>query len=446
MAGFFDDIEGAVPVQPEQEWSLDPIERIKEGWDESVGALLGAGSMVADAMGLERGSEWLAQKAADRFERAADRDLVHTDFSQIVSDRDPVGAAKWVAELLVSYLPDLALMAVGGIGLGTGASRAAATNIGKRTVQNMLKTGFTKNKTILKEVLKKEGKSIAEEDLVKMAVKQTARDFGGLLGAASVEGLQEGGNFYLKDKENRGEDANPFRAMGVGLGVTAIGMLSPVTRGVAGAVSRGVPAKAASISLGKTFAGEFAEEMGQEGWTMLNEAGIDPNVSFADMLATPEGQMRLWESGVAGGVLGLSFGGAAKGITKAFEKKAPITDEEASGALERAGVDTSQDTILPRDIPNLQKPLPPSWTMEGERKNLEAKKRADELDRLDLETNEVASSLDRTPLEKIMIGPVSRVNEETGQVIEMEIPANIMVEESNETLKRWYNIMECLGK
>ena len=421
---------GAVPVSQTEDtkWELNPWERIKESWEESVGSILGAGSMVADAMGLERGSEWMASKASDWFDKAASRDLEHQNFLDI---ENPIDAAKWVAELFVSYLPDLALMAIGGVGLGTGASKAAATQVGQKTIKNMMKVGFEKNRNLILKAAEEAGTEMTEREVMREAAKRTIKGGASLLGSSSVEGIQEAGNFYLKDKENRGEDANPFRSLGVGLGVSAIGMFSPITRGVAGAVATGLPERASKISLGKMFLGEFAEEAGQEGWTMLNEAGIDPNVSFGELVSSSEGQARLWESGIAGGVLGLGFGGAGKGLTRLVRGK-----EEST--LENAGIDTSKDATYP-DVSNITG-LPvhtaeiPSSVPKGSIPVSPV---------TGLPTTERKAKLpDKVPLSTIMIGPITRMTEEGP--IEIEMPANEVVKEADATIEKWYLIKGCL--
>ena len=395
-----------------ERWSVSPWERVKESTDQTIGSLFGAGSMIADAMGFDKGRDWAESKAIDWFEKAADRDLSHQAFMEI---SNPLDAAKWTAETVISYLPDLALMALGGMGLATGAGRIAATKAGTKTVKNMVEQSFRKK--VKDKMLDPKYIDVPEQQIFAEVAKETVKGTAALLGASSVEGLQASGTFYLDDREGRGDDANPFRAMGVGLGTTAIGLLSPVTRGVAGGVIGRLPS---SISLGGVVVGEFFEEMGQEGWAMLNEAGIEPNVTLAELVSTKEGQARLWESGVAGAVLGLTLGGGAKGVIGDFKRK-KTPEEESKGVLESAGIDTSGDTPAPVLPPDLVGP---------------AANTAPPMER----RQEVAGR--PTPLKSIEVN--QNFKKEDGTTASLRVPADVAIEEADNGIEQWYLLRECI--
>lgn len=434
-----------VPIEKDS-WEWAPKERILESWEETVGSIFGAGSAVLGALGYDKGKEWASSKAVDWFDKAASRQIDHTTWDEATSD--PLEFGKWAAELVTSYLPDLALMFVGGAGAATTAGRLAAKQTGQKFVKSMAKGAYKRNYKELSEGI---GKEWTKERLAKEAAKKSVRDTASLLGAASVEGAQSIGTFYLDDQEKRGEDANPYRALGVGLGVTAISMLSPITRGVAGGVVGKLPKR---IELGKITLGEFAEEMGQEGWTMLNEAGADPNVTFGEMASSPEGRARLWESGVAGAVLGFTFGGGAKTAFRGRERveQGPdiIDPDKARSTLESANIDTSQDTILERDIPGLGPKGPPSWTMEGQRAKLTRERdqarrigMAEEIDTLGLEDNQIAEPIgSKVPLTEIMLDRT--VLDPQGNEVQVQIAASELVKDQDTKIEKYYQLRECL--
>lgn len=389
----------------EKEYEMKPWERIKKSTDETIGSLFGAGSALADAMGFDKAKVYAADEARAWFEKAADRDLVNTDFKEIDS---PLDAAKWGYELFVEYLPDLALMALGGAGAATATAKAGSTLVGKKVVKGMFKEGFQKN---YREVVKDLGTGAGRDAVYKETIKRTMGNSAALLGASSVEGLQSQGTFFLDDLENRGDEADPYRAMAVGLGTTAIAMLSPITRGVAS----GVAGKEIKGGIAKTAVGEFFEESGQEAWTMAHEAGIDPNVTFEEMIKSPEGQMRLWESGVAGLVLGTSFGVAAK----PFQKKDAKPEDETAGPKTKVDV-TEEITQTPEKV----------------------------LESVDIDTTgDTKSPAGTTPETK----PLDRVRlketvlTEKGETAEVERRADVVLKNLDTKIDKYYEVLACIS-
>lgn len=336
---------------PEQEWEWKPLERMEASVQESFGTLWGAASAVADSVRLEKAGDWAANRAGELFEKAADRELVNTDFSEI---ENPLDAGKWVVETITSFVPDLGMMFLGGLGLGTGASRAVAKGYGKEVVETMLHKGFTKN---LKNVAEEKGKGLTQDQLYKEAAKRTANDAGRILGVSGFEGLQGTGQAYLYDREERGEDASPLAAFGTGAAQTGIAMLNPLNRVLAGKMPKG-KANAALLTVS-----EAAEETGQELISMAHEAGISPDVTIGSLLATEQGRMRLLESGMAGALLGGTFGGGLRAITSktdpATETQKVVEDitSKPEESLDKVGISTEGDVKDPMAAPSPVEPV-----------------------------------------------------------------------------------------
>lgn len=344
----------ASTYEDKEDWEWNPMERIEASLQESFGSLWGMIGAAADAMpgdtkvmrGLE---EFSMRRGSELMELAADHDFVKTEFKDIdLSSADGIAnGAKYIAELGTSYIPDFLMMFLGGAGAGTAASKMAAKGYGKTLLEQAAKKRL---KDRMEEEFKDKTFDQLDDALKRKLVRETARDIGSIAGAAGYEGAQMGGSFYQGNQE-----AGGLRALGVGAGGAAIGAFSPLNRlasklGAGRMLTKGGIVK----DLAVMSVGEAAEEVSQEAWTMLNEAGIDPNVTVGAMMSSEEGMMRLLESGIAGAILGGSFGAGTKAVFgREPEKKDKVKDvtkvitETPEAVVQAAGIDTSQDTKVP---------------------------------------------------------------------------------------------------
>lgn len=328
--------------QFEPEWEWKPMERMEQSLKESLGSLLGASSAISKSLGADRASEYLADRSAQIFESAVNKQLVNTSFDEALSS--PIDAAKYAVELITGYAPDLLMMALGGLGAGSLAGRTATRAFPKAT-ELMLKKGFEKN--LGKVAAEGTFKGATKDVVYKEAIRRTARDAGALIGVSGFEGAQGAGQAFLQDREINGANADPWKALAVGGAQSAISMLNPLNKLIA------MGPKGTPVSILKMTAGEASEEMGQEIPAMMHEAGLDPNKTFEEILKSPEGRMRLIESGVAGALLGTSFGGGAKLLTGGFSKKAQAkatidkTILNPQESLKEVGISTEGDVVDP---------------------------------------------------------------------------------------------------
>lgn len=329
---------GFHPERTEDEWSWSPAQRVEASVQESFGAIWGGLGAVADTLGMDSASDWAVNRSQELFEKAADHDIVNTDFSTI---RNPLDFFKWGAETITSYAPDLVLMAAGGVGAGAFASRAAGTKLGHAATKGMLKKGLDKN---LQKLVKDESKDWTADQMYKEAFKQTARETGALLGVSGVEGFQGAGQAFLKDLEVRGEDASGLLALGAGTVQSAIALLNPLNKVLAGRMPKG------KSHIMQMTVGEAAEEMGQEVVAVAHEGGIRPDTTFGALVSSEEGVMRLFESGVAGALLGGTFGGGLRAIASKKDTTKKLVTEKPEEVLNKYNIDTSGDAVAPTDI------------------------------------------------------------------------------------------------
>ena len=347
--GYFDSFEDitetptvdeSMVYEPDWEWS--PLERMKASGEESVGALFGAAGALFDTVGLEGAADWASNKAGEWWDDASSRDIVRTEFDSI---DNPIDASKWAAETITSFIPDIGLMFLGGAGVGTAAGKAGATTLGKAAVKNTLRSGFKKN---LDTIVKESSEFIPEKELYSLAAKRTAQDAGRLLGVAGSEGAMGAGQAYELERELLGEGASGARALGVGATQTAVSMLSPLNRLLAGRIPKG------KGNILQMTIGEAGEEVSQEAIALAHEGGIDPNTTFKELISSEEGAMRLLESGVAGALLGGTFGGGASRLLKRKEEPTqevtPLDEEiqeeitqTPEKVLEEAGIPLSPE-------------------------------------------------------------------------------------------------------
>jgi hypothetical protein len=351
----------------EPEWKWKPMERMESSIQNSFGSLWGAASAIADVAGLDKASDWAANRSAELLEKAADHDLQNTNFSDISS---PIEAGQYAVELITNQVPDLVLMVAGGLGAGSLASKVATkSGAATKAVETMLHKGFTKN---LKNVIKEVGADVGKDKLYKEAIRRTARDTGALIGVVGFEGAQGTGSEYIQNDRQ-----DPLGAIGVGIAQAAIAAFNPVNKVLAGKLPKG---KGSFLAM---TGGEAAEEMGQEIPAMMYEAGLDPNRTFGEILSSDEGINRLIESGVGGALLGSVFGGGTHLINKSKaqvqvqekptweENLKKIIAERPEVILEEAQIDTSEDAHDPieglqvgedtSDQSSTQGPIEPQW-------------------------------------------------------------------------------------
>lgn len=331
-------------LDQEDEWEWRPLDRMKSGFKQSVGLLWALGSAGAEAAGADTVSEWAANKAGEWLEASEEYDLVQTSFEEAWKDKDPIEFAKWGAETLAEFLPDLGMMALGGAGAGTAAVKAG----GQALTKTMLRKGLKKN---IDNILKEQAfKGASTKAVYKEALKRTTYDAGAMLGVAGIEGGQVTGQTWLNDLQKRGDDANPWAAIGAGLGAGAVTVFSPINRLLAKG-PKGFK-DFTKNPLGITV-GEAGEELGQELVIMAHDAGIDPNLTITELVSSDEGIMRLIESGVAGGLLGGLFGGGAKIINYKSEQRRKQDAEtlkilqDAESSIQEAGISTEGDVVDP---------------------------------------------------------------------------------------------------
>ena len=376
-------------LNQEPEWKWKPIERIESSVQSSFGSLWGAASAIADVAGLEKASDWAANRSAELLEKAADHNLQNTNFSDISS---PIEAGQYAVELITNQVPDLVLMVAGGLGAGSLTGKLATkSGPAAKAVETMLHKGFTKN---LKNVIKEVGADVSKDKIYKEAIRRTARDTGALIGVVGFEGAQGTGSEYIQNDRQ-----DPIGAIGVGLAQSAIAAFNPVNKVLAGKLPKG------KLNFLAMTGGEAAEEMGQEIPAMMYEAGLDPNKTFGEILSSDEGIDRLIESGVGGALLGSVFGGGTHFLTR--ESKPEIQTEPSQPSwqenlekiiaerpeviLEEAQIDTSEDAHDP--IKGIQVgedtltqsssvgPLEPQWKTDPQiQRSAKAAKAIEEID------------------------------------------------------------------
>lgn len=392
----------------QDDWEWRPLDRMKVSLQQSFGSLWAAGSTVADSIGWESASEWAANRAGELFEDAADEELVNIPLSEADSVGDYL---QWGVNTVTSFAPDLGLMALGGIGMGTTVSKLALTGAGKKLTKDIARKGLKKN---LDKVLKKYSGKVSKRQAFTEATKRTAYEMGAMAGVAGVEGSMQAGQAWLTDLEERGFDANPWAALGVGTASAGITLLSPVNRLLAKG-PKGLGKNPATITLG-----EAGEELGQESILMAHEAGISPDTTLSDIFSSEEGVNRLIESGVAGGLLGGLFGGGSSIIQYRNRKDKNQKDtkdkiiEEPESALETIGIDTTQDASDPLKSPTVQS-------------RLSVSRQADQLAKLFEDRRK--SILERKNRERVLAqeredeAAAARVPEDQFQAYEPELPS-----------------------
>jgi hypothetical protein len=250
--------------QAPPDWGFDVGERVAKSAQESFGAIwMGLGAL-SDSIGMEGARDWTINRSNELFDKAASHDIASTQFSEI---SNIVDLAKFTAEKVIEYIPDMVLMFAGGAGVGTAATKIAGTGIAKSAAKTFAKKALQKN---LKAAAAKSGSSITSAAVKEAAYKATLKEMGTLTGMASFEGFQGTGQMYAQDVALRGVDeASPSAAfLGGGL-QAAVAMVSPFNKAMA----------SMSFKKGKTeflnmTIGEGIEEVLQGGIEKLHEAGL----------------------------------------------------------------------------------------------------------------------------------------------------------------------------
>ena len=239
-------------ARPKPEWEFNFGKRLAAGAERSLGTLFGVAALGADAVGADSVRDWSVERATDLFGKVADLGLEETDLKAVVDD--PKKAGKFAYELLVSAIPDLALMWTGGLGAAGIAGKMAGKPVVNKTLETLTKKIVNKN---VEEITKKAAADLTKEQIYKQAIKKSAQQIGGLVGASGTEGMLGAGQSYLFDYEKRGEEASPWAAMASGGAQAMVGLLSPVNQ-MLGKFGGG------KSNLWKMSIGEASEEISQE--------------------------------------------------------------------------------------------------------------------------------------------------------------------------------------
>jgi hypothetical protein len=316
---------GVEPTEPE--WGFDVYERISKSAQESFGAIWGGVGAMADSLGMEGARDWAINRSNELFEKAGDHDIVSTQFTEI---SNPIDLAKFTAEKVIEYIPDLALMFAGGAGVGTAAGKMGITTVGKGAAKTLAKKSLNKN---LKTIAKRTGKDIGSKEVQAAAYKTTLKELGTLAGMASFEGFQGTGQMYASDVALRGADeASAGAAAIAGVGQAAIAMVSPFNRALSNvAVKKGVR------NVAEMTIGEAVEEVAQGGIENLHEAGIDPYLTVGEIFSDPATYMELAEAGFVGALVGGAYGGAGRVVFgREGDEDSNVVDPEDSGLVDES--------------------------------------------------------------------------------------------------------------
>jgi hypothetical protein len=299
-------------LEREPEWEVDVLGRIGKSSLETLGAgagLLATGSQMIGAEGMR---DWAIEKAQNLFQSAADVDVVSTEFKELATT-NPLEfaekAAKFFIERITEFAPDMLAMAAGGAGLYTAGTKVAGKIGGKQALEGMMKRQVRKN---MYEISRKKGLKEGSKEVQEMAYKMAVGQVGAMSGLAAYEGGQGAGAAYIKDVEERGvEDASALGAAAVGLGQAAVTLISPFNRAIAG-----LGAKKGFTDVSKMTIGEAAEEVAQGSIEKMHDAGINPYLTIGEIMDDPQTYIDLAEQGVVGAIVGGTYGGLGRAISK----------------------------------------------------------------------------------------------------------------------------------
>jgi hypothetical protein len=341
------------PPKEQGPWELRPVDRIKKSSWESLGALSQVAGLISGTMGYDGGRDYFMEKAVDIFEKAASKyDLQETGFDQLFASEAGIeDFAKWGAETITSYIPDLALMVLGGAGGATAAMKAGATETGKAAAKKMLRSKLAKN---VKAVKGEAGGSLSTKAVYEQAYKRTLQETGALAGMATYEGSLQGGQGYAYDLEQNGDEASAGAAWASGVGSAAVTIISPVNRLIASRFGSQVITSKGLRTVGEMTLGEAAEEVGQEVVALIHEAGVNKDLTLEEAMADPQTAMRLAEAGVSGALIGGVFGGGRHALRA---DKAAVDQ-----AIREKGVDPDTGDV----IPNVSATAAPLETFDAE--------------------------------------------------------------------------------
>lgn len=331
-SGFSSDIDSVFeslygpPTQTEPEWEYRFKDRLSEQLLNEFGSLWKGISLVSDKLGFEGARDWASNRGDTLFEKAADLNVQHTSLQDVWEDKSPTKFLQWGAETLTSLGVSVAEIFAGG---GAGAV-AAGGKLGTSIIsKGMAKKTLQKN---LDTIAKEMGEGASEAAIRQAAYKKTAKDFGRVVGAMSVEGVHGASQAAMTEIEEVGyEDAKLWRPAVVGVLTAAITRFSPIEMAAARGTISKLKDKSWSSIVGTMFK-EGSEELGQELLQVGHKAGIDPDTTFQDAINNPDVRWALGES-FAAGLLGGSMFGAMRQNWRT-EGRVP-TQEEATEYLDR---------------------------------------------------------------------------------------------------------------
>jgi len=321
------DLYKKLGIEPKEEsWSFDFGKRLEKSVQESFGAVWGGLGMLADTVGMEKARDWSLNRSKYMFEKAAEKDVVEQKFGEI---KNPLDFFQWGAERLIEFAPDMVLMAAGGAGLASSATKLAATQTMKTTLKTAAKKELMQSyKTFAKEYGKKEA--------MELAYKKTAGKIGSMMGMSAYEGFTGAGQAYLTDVDLRGVDeASPLKAVAAGVAMAGVTALNPLNKFLSKTLTGKAFSATGKEAIEMTL-GEAVEEAAQESISVFHESGVDPNKTVKEAFSDPETYKRLVESGVAGALLGGTFGAPAlhAGVKADRAEQARVKREETQKKLD----------------------------------------------------------------------------------------------------------------
>jgi GNAT superfamily N-acetyltransferase len=339
-------ISAREPAQTENEGSFVG-NAFSRGIDQYQAGLYGAAGLAGRAIGLDALEDWGTEGYVRNIKEAE-----QTPGMSLKDVEGPVDFAKWGAEKVIEQAPLIlsTILTAGAAGAAAGSSKVLGSTIVKKAMNGVLK------KQVAKNMKNAAVKGIAKDKINDWAVKKTLQGLAGKAAVVESTAALESGHMFgegaVKGQYNVGADialgtlaglveiaGGNIRILDAVLGTKKAGMFGNAIGKIKKAIRFGKKPKAKDVGLfGRMLnegisqaPAEFGQEAAQEVLSITSELIKDPEMkSFeqgVDKLTSPEKAWQIFESGVAGAVVGGGLGTVFGGAQAIGDKKADIPPE-----------------------------------------------------------------------------------------------------------------------